>query len=53
VPHRGRRRNEPALVPLTGGVLASIRGVPPEEMCAITTRNARALFALGGPTHAS
>ena len=48
VPHRGKRRNEPALVPLTGRTLAAIRGVTPEEMATITTRNARAFFALAG-----
>ena len=48
VPHRGKRRNEPALVPLTGRTLASIRGLTPEEMATITTRNARAFFGIGG-----
>lgn len=43
-PHRGR--NEPAYLAETAAALAAALGVPPAEVDAITTENARALFAL-------
>jgi len=45
VPHRGTP-NEPALVTHVVEGLARLRGVPPERMAALTTANARRLFAL-------
>lgn len=47
VPHRGKR-NEPAYVAHTAAVLAGAKGVSAAELGAATTRNARALFGLGG-----
>ncbi|WP_428395909.1 TatD family hydrolase [Lichenicoccus sp.] len=44
VPMRGRR-NEPAFVVHTAAVLASLRGLAPEEMARLTTRNFHALFS--------
>lgn len=44
-PHRGHR-NEPAYVPLTAAVLAGVKGVPVEEVAAVTTANAARLFRL-------
>ena len=43
VPHRGQR-NEPAWVARTAGVLASVRGLEPESLADLTTRNFRTLF---------
>ncbi|HYB42437.1 MAG TPA: TatD family hydrolase [Candidatus Methylomirabilis sp.] len=44
-PHRGRR-NEPAYVSLTAARLAQLRGVDPEAIGEVTTRNAMRLFGL-------
>jgi TatD DNase family protein len=43
VPHRGQR-NEPAYIPLIAQALAAIKGVPVEEVAAVTTRNAERLL---------
>ncbi len=43
-PHRGR--NEPAFLPGIAAALAAALGLPVEELDALTTANARALFAL-------
>lgn len=43
VPHRGQR-NEPALVAAVGATIASVRGVPVEEVARATSANARRLF---------
>jgi TatD DNase family protein len=43
-PYRGKR-NEPAHVRYTSGLLADLRGVSKEDMAAMTTANARRLFA--------
>jgi TatD DNase family protein len=48
VPHRGHR-NEPAFVPRTIERLASARGTTANHVAAITTANARHLFALAVP----
>ena len=45
VPHRSKR-NEPAHVVTTGGVLAQTLGVPVDVVADNTTRNARKLFGL-------
>lgn len=47
VPVRGQR-NEPAFVEHTARYLAAERGIPAEELAALTTKNARALFGLPG-----
>ena len=46
VPHRGKR-NEPAYLPLTIARLAAARGSTPDQIAALTSGNARALFGLG------
>jgi len=47
VPHRGQR-NEPAYIPLIAETLAELKGVPVEEIAAITTHNAERLFQCAG-----
>lgn len=42
-PHRGRR-NEPSYVTNTARILAEVKGVSEDEICAITSRNFFALF---------
>ncbi len=44
-PYRGRR-NEPSCLPLIGAKAAEAKGVSPEEMAEITTRNALSLFRI-------
>ena len=46
-PHRGKR-NEPAYVALTAAALASLRGLPADELGRATTANARAALRLPG-----
>jgi TatD DNase family protein len=46
-PYRGRR-NEPARVVHTVAQLADLHGLEPERMAAVTSENARRLFALDG-----
>lgn len=50
VPYRGKR-NEPAWVAHTAGVLADVRGMSPEALAELTTANFRRLFpkAVPGP----
>jgi len=43
IPHRGER-NEPALVAHTAAALGELRGVPTEEIAAVTTANFQTLF---------
>lgn len=45
VPYRGRR-NEPAYLKEVAATIAALRGITPEEVDAVTTDNARRLFAL-------
>ena len=45
VPHRGTR-NESAYIPLIAARVAELKGVDLEEVAAVTTRNAKALFRL-------
>lgn len=45
VPYRGKR-NESAYLPLVAAKVAEIKGLPVEEVAAITTRNAETLFNL-------
>ena len=51
VPHRGRR-NEPAFVAATAGVLAQVKGISPEALAAATTANVLRLFAKMPPLKA-
>lgn len=41
-------RNQPALVPLVGATVASVKGVPVEQVAAATTARAREFFGLAG-----
>jgi len=45
MPNRGQR-NEPALVSNTAAALAELRGLSPQEMASITTKNFERLFGL-------
>jgi len=45
VPHRGKR-NEPAFVRLVAEAVATIRGIPLEQVAHATSQNARALFGI-------
>ena len=45
VPHRGQP-NEPALVAVVGAALAEVRGVPVEDIAAVTSENATDVFRL-------
>jgi TatD DNase family protein len=49
MPMRGRR-NEPAYLPAIASRIAELRGQTVEHVAAVTTENARALFALGNET---
>ena len=43
--HRGKR-NEPAFLPATAGFIARLKGLPEDELIALTTAAARSLFRL-------
>jgi TatD DNase family protein len=45
VPHRGKR-NEPAFVGHVASRVAAVRGIPVEELIALTGQNARRVFQL-------
>ncbi len=47
VPHKGER-NEPLLVKLVAEKIATVKGVPFEEVARATTRNATVLLRIGG-----
>ena len=51
VPHRGRR-NEPAFVAATAGVLAQVKGISTEALAAATAANVLRLFAKMPPLEA-
>ena len=44
-PHRGKR-NEPAYVRFVAEKIAELRGISYEELCEITTQNARRVYRL-------
>ena len=44
-PHRGKR-NDPGRLPYMAQKLAEIRGLPVEEIIAITTENAKRLYRI-------
>jgi TatD DNase family protein len=48
VPHRGRR-NEPAFVRQVAERIAAVRGMPVEELIAVTGQNAARVFGLSSP----
>ncbi len=50
VPHRGKR-NEPAFLVHVSALLAQLFGLTTQELCAITTENAKRLFSLKQHTH--
>jgi TatD DNase family protein len=52
IPYRGQR-NEPALVAHTAAALAELRGIPLEELAALTTNNFHTLFSTTIPTTTS
>jgi TatD DNase family protein len=49
VPHRGKR-NEPAFVAATATFIAELKGVPLDELAAVTTANFFRLFAKAAPS---
>lgn len=48
VPHRGQR-NEPAFVRVTAALIASLRGIDPDELARATSRNFGRLFRVSIP----
>ena len=52
IPHRGRK-NEPAYIAETMAALAAVRGIPPAEVDAATSENARRLFGLPSPARSA
>jgi len=45
IPYRGKK-NEPAYIVETAGMIAGLRGISQEDLAVITTNNAVVLFAL-------